>query len=100
MPQSAQSANNHMCASEKQQHNSTAPTHASSDAETMHSHLEFLVQDSAKEVQHDEVGVSALPSIPAISQQAGHQDKLLGPSLLGSIYQMKCPLQRKPSIQC
>lgn len=63
------------------------------------SHLEFLVQYPAKEVQHNEVGVPALPRIPAISQQTGHQDKLLCPGLLGSIYQMKSSLQSKRASQ-
>lgn len=63
------------------------------------SHLEFLVQYPAKEVQHNEVGVAALPRIPAISQQTGHEDKLLRPSLLGSIYQMKCALHSKLACQ-
>ena len=57
-------------------------------AQQGHSHLEFLVQDSSKEVQHNEVGVGTLPGIPTISQQTGHQHKLLYPSFLGCIYQM------------
>ena len=83
----------------QKQHTSSLSVHASFVAQQRHSHLEFLVQHSAKEIQHDEVRVGALPSIPAISQQAGHQNKLLCPSLLGSIHQMQGPLQRKPICQ-
>lgn len=53
-----------------------------------HSYLEFLVQHSSKEVQHNKIRVGALASVPAISQQTGHEHKLLHPCPLSCIYQM------------